>query len=245
MGSIVFANKQGVSHKGSGAEASSTAPDVCKTPMGPAMVPIPYSNNAKSSTLDKGSKTVKIGGNSVAIAGCYYGTSTGDQPGSGKGVISGTVGDKAEFANYSFDVKIEGKGVCRNNDLTTHNNRNTIGRNHDSSADPPQNEIPPPPKDTLRIKVVEHLSWDNYDEKADRFYLGHEDNKPIASMKFKIKLPDGSEIEKTTDEQGIIELTGQDAHGRFEITFDPEDEQLNDKHYLFSKAITPLEKETT
>ncbi|MDQ5985502.1 MAG: hypothetical protein CSYNP_01212 [Syntrophus sp. SKADARSKE-3] len=47
MGSNVFANKQGISHKGSGAEANSTVPDVCLTPVGSAMVPIPYSNNAK------------------------------------------------------------------------------------------------------------------------------------------------------------------------------------------------------
>lgn len=46
MGSNVFANKQGISHKRSGAVASSTAPDVCKTPVGSSMVPIPYANNA-------------------------------------------------------------------------------------------------------------------------------------------------------------------------------------------------------
>lgn len=242
MGSNVYANKQGVSHKGSGAEANSTAPDVCKTPMGPAMVPIPYSNNAKSATLDKGSKTVKIGGNSVAIDGCYYSTSTGDQPGSGKGVISGTVGDKAEFANFSSDVMIEGKGVCRNTDLTTHNNKNTIGRNHDSSADPPQNKILPPPKDTVRIKVVEHLSWDNYDEKAGKFYFGHEDNKPLADREFTIRLPKGGETKATTNKEGIIDLPDQDRHGEFAFIFETKDAMINSKYCLFAKSITPLKK---
>lgn len=243
MGSNVFANKQGISHKGSGAEANSTAPDVCKTPVGPSMVPIPYSNNAKSSMLAKGSKTVKIGGNSVAIEGCYYSTSTGDQAGSGKGVMSGTVGDKAEFANFSSDVKIEGKGVCRNDDLTTHNNKNTIGRNKDSSASPPESSIPPPPIDTVRIKVVEHLSWEKYDEKADKFYFGREDNKSIEGMKFKIKLPDGSIVEKSTDSNGVIELIGQDPHGKFELIYEPKNPKLNNKHHFFSKAITPLKRQ--
>lgn len=244
MGSTVFANKQGISHKGSGAEANSTAPDVCKTPVGPAMVPIPYSNNAKSATLDKGSKTVKINGNMVAIEGCCYSSSTGDQPGSGKGVASGTVGDKAEFVNFSSDVKIEGKGVCRNDDLTTHNNKNTIGKNKDSSASPPKSNIPPPPSDTLRIKVVEHLSWDSFDKKAGKFYLGHSDNKPIEGKKFKIKLPDGSIVEKTTDAKGIIELTGQDPHGYFELIHESEKASLNSKHSLFSRGITSMKKRT-
>ena len=116
--STVFANKQGITHKDSGA-FSVSGPDVCLTPVGKSKVPIPYSNVARSSTLAGGSKSVFINGESVAIAGCCYSTSTGDQTGSGKGVISGTVGDKAQFVNYSFDVKIEGKGVCRNTDLMT------------------------------------------------------------------------------------------------------------------------------
>ena len=96
--------------------------------------------------------------------------------------------------------------------------------------------------DTVRIMVVEHLSWDAYDEKAGAFYLGNDNNKPIAGRKFHIKLPDGSEVEKPTNEDGIIELTGQDPHGKFELTFEPENSKLNNKYFLFSKAITPLKR---
>ncbi len=242
MGSTVFANKQGVSSKNSSATASNTAPDVCLTQIGNAVVPIPYPNTAQSSDLKDGSKTVKVDGASAAIDGCCYSKSTGDEAGNKKGILSGTKGDKAQFANYSFDVKIEGKGVGRNTDLMTMNNKNTIGINSDSSADPPKPKNPPPPKDTLRIKVVEHISKDNYDKKARRFRLGHEDNKPIAGRKIKIKLPDGSIVEKATDDNGIIELTGQDPHGKFEIIFQPDNAKQNSRHFISSRGITPLKR---
>ncbi len=239
--SSVFANKQGWSHKGSGGVATG-GPDICLTQIGNTVVPIPYPNTAKSGDLTGGSKTVKVGGSSAAIDGCSYSKSTGDEAGNRKGVMSGTHKDKAEFANYSFNVKCEGKGVGRNADLMTHNNKNTMGINSDSSMEPPAHKQPPPPKDTIRIKVVDHLSWSGYDKKAKRFNLGQEENSPIAGMKFKISLPDGSEIEKTTDDKGIIELPDQDPHGRYEVTHVPENAKLNNNHYLFFQTVTPLKK---
>ena len=242
MGSPVFTNKQGWSHKGSNATATNTAPDVCLTQVGNSIAPIPYPNTAKSSDLKGGSKTVQVNGHSAAIDGCCYSKSAGDEAGNRKGVMSGTHKGKAEFTNYSYDVKCEGKGVCRNADSMMLNNGNTIGINNDVAADPPAPKIPPPPKDTVRSKIVKHLSWDNYDRKERRFKLGHEDNKPVAGRKFKIKMPDGSIVEKATDDEGIIEMTGQDPHGRFEFIFEPEEARLNNKNYLFSNAIAPLKR---
>ena len=34
---------------------------------------------------------------------------------------------KCEFILYSFDVKVEGKNVCRNGDMMTHNDKNALG----------------------------------------------------------------------------------------------------------------------
>jgi uncharacterized Zn-binding protein involved in type VI secretion len=82
---------------------------------------------AQSANLAEGSKTVKIGGQPVAIKGCSYSISTGDEPGSAGGVASGKTKGKAQFVMFSFDVKIEGKNVCRNGDLMTHNDKNTMG----------------------------------------------------------------------------------------------------------------------
>ncbi|MFP4573699.1 MAG: DUF4150 domain-containing protein [Desulfobacterales bacterium] len=126
MGSSVFANGMGISHQQSGA-FSTVGPDVCKTPKGNSSVPIPYTNTANSADLEGGSTTVFIQGCPAAIKGCCYSVSTGDEPGSDKGVRSGKVKGKAEFVSYSFDVKIEGKNVCRNGDQMSHNNKNATG----------------------------------------------------------------------------------------------------------------------
>ncbi|HBG06228.1 MAG TPA: hypothetical protein DDY22_11855 [Geobacter sp.] len=241
--SSVFVNGQGMSSTNSGAVTVS-GPDVCLTPMGNALVPVPYINTAKSATLADGTKTVKIDGSMGTIDGCNYSTSTGDQPGSGKGVASGTVGDKAEFINSSFDVKIEGKGACRNSDPMTHNNKNALGVNQDSAASPPASDIEAelPDKSTFRFRVVEHLSWDAYDDKKRRFNLGHKDNKPIAGRKYKIRMPNGSEIEKTTDDDGVIELTDQDPCSKYEVIFEPANARLNNSYYLYYNGCPPLNK---
>lgn len=126
MGSKVFANFMGISHKSSGGK-SIVFPDVCKTPSPGGPVPIPYPNVAQSSDLDGGSKKVKVEGKMAAIKGCSYKTSTGDEAGSAGGVVSSKTKGKAEFVLYSFDVKIEGKNACRTGDLMTHNDKNAIG----------------------------------------------------------------------------------------------------------------------
>jgi hypothetical protein len=52
--------------------------------------------------------------------------STGDEAGSaGGGVVSNKIKGKAEFVNFSFDVKFEGKNVARAFDLMLHNDKNT------------------------------------------------------------------------------------------------------------------------
>ncbi len=242
MGSSVFVNKQGWSHKGSGGVSTNTAPDVCLTQVGNSVIPIPYPNIAKSSDLKDGSKTVKVDGASAAIDGCCYSKSTGDEAGNRKGIASGTVGDKAQFINYSNNVQAEGKAVCRNADLMTHNNKNTMGMNMDSSATPPVPKQPPPPKTTFRVTVLEHISWENYDEKAKCFKPGDAKNNPIKNRMFKIKMPNGDIREEHTNDKGVIELTGQDYHSKFEVIFEPENATVNNKYYLFYNAITPLEK---
>jgi len=118
----VGANGLSVIHKGSSG-ITIAFPDVCKTPPGP--VPVPYPNIAKSSDSAKTAKTVKCDGNPVCVKDSNFMISTGDEAGVAMGVASNKVKGKAEFVNFSFDVKVEGKNVPRAFDLMLHNDKNT------------------------------------------------------------------------------------------------------------------------
>ncbi|NOJ83685.1 DUF4150 domain-containing protein, partial [Myxococcus xanthus] len=89
-------------------------------------VPIPYPNVAMSSDTAKGTTKVSVDGKPVCVEDSNFSTSTGDEAGTaGGGVVSGKTKGKAEFVNYSFDVKFEGKSVARTFDLMLHNDKNT------------------------------------------------------------------------------------------------------------------------
>jgi uncharacterized Zn-binding protein involved in type VI secretion len=122
----VFLNSRSIIHKGSGDKAIG-GPDVCKTPVGPAVVPIPYPNISNSADLKKGSKSVKINNQPAALKGSVFSSSIGDQAGSLGGIVSGKTGGETEFLNYAFDMRIEGRNVVRHADTTMHNNKNALG----------------------------------------------------------------------------------------------------------------------
>ncbi|MEY4577429.1 MAG: hypothetical protein RL701_2132 [Pseudomonadota bacterium] len=101
-------------------------PDVCKTPTPGGPMPIPYPNIAKSSDTAQGASKVKADGNPLCVKDSNFMISTGDEAGSaGGGVVSNKIKGKAEFVNFSFDVKAEGKNVPRAFDLMLHNDKNT------------------------------------------------------------------------------------------------------------------------
>ena len=102
-----------------------TFPDVCKTQIGPAVVPIPYPNIAQSADLDKGSKSVMIEGKPVCLESSTFSKSTGDEAGSLKGIISSTGQGEAKPLLFSPTVFIEGKAVVRNTDIHVSNKMNT------------------------------------------------------------------------------------------------------------------------
>ena len=126
MAQTTFANGRGIAHQGSGGK-SIVFPDVCLTPVGNAVVPIPYPNLGKSADTSKGPKTVKTDGKMPMVKQALYSKSTGDEAGSKKGVASGTIKDVCEFMMYSFDIKIEGRNVCRLGDPLWHNKKNIMG----------------------------------------------------------------------------------------------------------------------
>ena len=121
----VGVNNLSVVHKGS-MGVTTAFPDVCKTPTPGGPVPIPYPNIAMSSDTASGSKKVKCDGNSICHKSSNFRMSTGDEAGTaGGGVVSNKIKGKAEFVNFSFDVKVEGKNVARAFDLMLHNQKNT------------------------------------------------------------------------------------------------------------------------
>ncbi len=122
MGVTVAVNGRSVVHESSNG-ITTAFPDVCKTPAPP--VPVPYPNVARSSDTASGSKKVKCDGNSTCVRTSNFSISTGDEPGSLLGVVSNKVKGKAEFVNFSFDVKFEGKNVTRAYDIMLHNDKNT------------------------------------------------------------------------------------------------------------------------
>lgn len=90
-------------------------PDVCLTPAppAPAPIPIPYPNISMSSDTAEGSSTVKCDGNPIMLQDSKFKMSSGDEAGVSQGVVSHKIKGKAEFVNFSFDVKVDGKMVAR------------------------------------------------------------------------------------------------------------------------------------
>jgi len=125
MGTSVGVNKLSVVHEQTNG-VTIAMPDVCKTPSPAGPVPIPYPNVARSADTAKGTKSVLVEGKSVCVKDSNFSTSTGDEAGTaGGGVASSKTKGKAEFVNFSFDVKFEGKNVARSLDLMLHNDKNT------------------------------------------------------------------------------------------------------------------------
>lgn len=135
-------------------------PDPCLTPATPLPpVPIPYPNIAMSSDTSRAASTVTCDANPVCLKDSDFSRSTGDEAGTDKGVASGRNMGKAEFVNYSFDVKFEGKNVPRAFDLMLHNDKNTPPA---PLIQPPLVAVPPvltEAEDTKnRIVKVEYVS---------------------------------------------------------------------------------------
>ena len=117
----------GIAHKGSGG-MSIVFPDVCKTPAPPAPpIPIPYPNIGQASDTSDGPASVKTDGNMPMVKSAKYSKSSGDEPGTIGGILSGVNLSECEFMMYSFDVKFEGKNVCRLGDPLFHNKKNIMG----------------------------------------------------------------------------------------------------------------------
>ncbi len=154
MAATINVNNRTVVHKSSDGIVT-VFPDVCKTPTPGGPVPIPYPNIAMSSDTAKGSKSVKMDGNPIMLKGSNFKTSTGDEPGSLKGVVSSKIKGKAEFVNYSFDVKVEGKNVPRLADMMIQNKGGVANTAPIPEVQPPIVVPPPPSPEENQITKIE------------------------------------------------------------------------------------------
>jgi uncharacterized Zn-binding protein involved in type VI secretion len=101
--------------------------DVCLTPSSTGWESVNYVNVALASALQNGSTTVTIGGAPVMLEHSTLFPSTGDEAGTGGGVISKTTCGQTEAISTTSTVSIEGQGVVRNGDVTMQNNKNATG----------------------------------------------------------------------------------------------------------------------
>ncbi len=119
----VLINGRTAVHKGS--KGILTTIDVCLTKVGKPVVPIPYTNVARSEDAAQTASTVFVNGHPICHKDSIFAKSTGDEPGNRKGVKSGTITEKAEFITASSNVFIEGVAAVRQGDLMVSNNGNT------------------------------------------------------------------------------------------------------------------------
>jgi hypothetical protein len=102
-------------------------PDVCLTPAGPAMVPIPYPNIAMGPTAIPNQEVVVI----LAMPAHNLGTVTpltnGDNAGVGEGVASGMVMGPSRHLTGSFTVLFEGMPATRLTSMSLQNSTNAPG----------------------------------------------------------------------------------------------------------------------
>jgi hypothetical protein len=103
--------------KESGWVVYSVPPDVCKTPVGSSMVPVPYPITSQLSAATGVVKSVRLNGNpAVVFDQSKTPSSAGDTPGSGTGIKSGTVGKKCEPLDKSSTVRAGKKWMVRHGD---------------------------------------------------------------------------------------------------------------------------------
>lgn len=106
-----------------------TTPDVCKTPVGNTVVPIPYPITANLNDSMSASSNVNFGGaQAYKHDKSKVSKVTGDEPGTAGGVKSGTNRSIVETVEGSGSFKVNNKPAVRHGDSCKMNNGNTMGK---------------------------------------------------------------------------------------------------------------------
>ncbi|WP_300667641.1 DUF4150 domain-containing protein [Desulfoluna sp.] len=207
MAPTVTVNGLTLCHQGSGGIATSTLPDICSTPTPGGPVDVAYVNIAMDKDLAGGSVTVTAdGGNPIAIDGCTFSKSVGDEPGSNGGVSSGVNLGEASFISCSPDVTIEGKAACRLSDKMMMNKAN--------SACMGGIVIPP-------VVAPEAVTANERNEdKWLKIKLLDEEGEPLPNARYVIFKKDGTKFfEGNLDEDGFAEINSDVYMNMYTIEF--------------------------
>lgn len=97
------------------------APDVCLTPMGSAMVPVPYTITCQFDVAVETAPKVNYGGQPAFTMDSRLPTVKGDEPGTGGGIISGVNLGYCRPIEHSGTVRVHGKYIVRHGDLMAMN----------------------------------------------------------------------------------------------------------------------------
>jgi hypothetical protein len=96
---------------------TSLAPDVCLTPMGPSIVPVPYPITHSMDTSEQCSKNVFMDDKPVFLHGeSFVDACHGDEPGVKGGVVTGVQGKVSHSIMKSPSVYVNGKQMVRTGD---------------------------------------------------------------------------------------------------------------------------------
>ncbi|HYP63086.1 MAG TPA: DUF4150 domain-containing protein [Acidocella sp.] len=102
-------------------------PDVCLTPAGPAVVPIPYPNIAMGPTAIPSQFTMFIMAMPVHNLGTEVPLTNGDNAGVATGVASGTVMGPSRHLTGAFTVLVDGMPLTRLTSMSLQNSTNAPG----------------------------------------------------------------------------------------------------------------------
>jgi hypothetical protein len=99
-------------------------PDVCKTPAGPVVVPIPYPNIGMCPTAVQPTTKVLVMNMPALTQGSKLPMSQGDDAGVAGGVVSGMNMGEIAFRTASSKVSFQGQKVIVLTAMTAHNGSN-------------------------------------------------------------------------------------------------------------------------
>ncbi len=107
-----------MARKQAGWQVVSIAPDVCKTPMGSSVPPVPYPVTSRLDSATGTADSVRVNGHPLVVYDMSLTPTTlGDEAGQAKGVKSVTVQGKCYPKDHSKTVRAEGKLLVRHDDL--------------------------------------------------------------------------------------------------------------------------------